>query len=89
MLEKMCGIDMAIYYDIFRCYPINTALADPYELDQKLRDYYIKISRSQYMSDEEISSEDDTSSESESDSSDSSNVRITIMIHELDSIDRN
>lgn len=59
-----------------RCYPLNTVLADPYQLDQKLRDYYSKISRSEYNSDNEISSDTDSSSDSDSKSSDSSDVRI-------------
>lgn len=71
----------SIYFrSFFRCYPINTVLADPYQLDQKLRDYYNKISQSQYNGDNEISSDNDSQSDSDSDSdsesSDSSNVRI-------------
>lgn len=49
---------------------MNTALADPYLLNQKLRDYYNKIANSQHSSDDEISSDSTSSSDSDSDSSD-------------------
>lgn len=60
----------------FRCYPINTVLADPYDLDRKLRDYYNKIRRSHYNSDSDSDDDSDSSSDSDSDDSDSSSVNI-------------
>lgn len=50
---------------IFSCYPINTALANPYELDKKLREY----SRNRKPTD---SDSDSSSSESDDESSDDS-----------------
>lgn len=54
----------------FRCYPVNTALADPVQLDLRLREY---SRRRHDNSDSEDDSSDDSSSGS-SDSSDSSDV---------------
>lgn len=64
-----------MYFINFRCYPINTVLADPHQLDQKLRDYYNIISGSQCNSDDESSSDNDSLSDSDSESSDDSDVR--------------
>lgn len=60
-----------------RCYPLNTVLADPQQLDRKLREYYDKMQRSHYNSDDDSGSESDSScsSGSDSDDSDSSDVR--------------
>lgn len=61
---------------VFRCYPINTVLADPYQLDKKLREYYNKVRRSHYnSSDDSGDSDSSCSSDSDSDESDSSDVR--------------
>lgn len=49
----------------FRCYPINTVIADPYQLDWMLRDY---CNRSRYInSDSDSDSEDGSDSASSSD----------------------
>lgn len=55
---------------IYRCYPINTALADPIDLDRRLREY----NRRDRESDSEDDSDDDSASSNSSDSSDSSDV---------------
>lgn len=63
----------------FRCYPLNTVLADPHDLDRKLREYYQEVRKSRCISDnDDIDSDSDSSSssdsDSDSDSSDSSDV---------------
>lgn len=59
-----------------RCYPINTVLADPHQLDKKLREYYNNTRHSQYNSDNS-DNDSDSSCSSDSDSgSDSSDVSI-------------
>lgn len=67
----------------FRCYPINTVLADPYQLDHKLREYYNKTRRIHYVSDDESGSDSDSSSSSDSDSddSDSSSVKMIFILN--------
>lgn len=62
----------------FRCYPINTVLADPYQLDKKLREYYHRVRRSHYNSSDESGDDSDSScsSDSDSDDSDSSDVSV-------------
>lgn len=53
----------------FRCYPVNTVLADPVELDRRIRAYFNK--KLKIDSDNESVSSDD-GSDSDSSSSDSS-----------------
>lgn len=63
-------------HHLFRCYPLNTVLADPYQLDRKLREYSNKTRRMQYNSDDSDDDSDSScSSDSDSESSDSSDVR--------------
>lgn len=79
-MNRIVRIIWHILFVHFRCYPINTVLADPYQLDQKLRDYYSKIFGSQCNSDDGSSSDDsDSDSDSDSECSDSSNVRISFI----------
>lgn len=64
----------------FRCYPLNTVLADPHDLDRKLREYYQEVQKSRRINDDSDSDSDSSSSsdsDSDSDSSDSSDVRDT------------
>lgn len=49
-----------------RCYPINTVIADPYQLDRKLREYYNKSHHIKSGSDSD-DSDDDSDSDSSSD----------------------
>lgn len=61
-------------FNHFRCYPINTVLAEPYDLDRKLREYCNRVRRSHYNSDDESGDDSDSSSDSDTDDSDSSSV---------------
>lgn len=70
----------------FRCYPINSVLADPYDLDQKLREYSNRVRRSHYNSDDS-DDDSDSSSDSDSDDSDSSSVsHSSLESHEVSSL---
>lgn len=66
-----------------RCYPINTVIADPYQLDRKLREYYNKSHHIKSGSDSDDSDDDsdsDSSSDgntSDSDVSDGINLRLS------------
>lgn len=73
-------IQLFSHLNFFRCYPLNTALANPHTLDKKLREYYDKLSEAQCISDGSDSDCDSDCSEcsSSSDSSDSSDVRTNL-----------
>lgn len=74
-------IEIFFYFYVCRCYPINTILADPNQLDRKLREYYQKMRQSQCNSDESDDDSDSScSSDSDTDTSDSSEVSLNLYL---------
>lgn len=68
---KRIFIQVTNYWSHCRCYPINTALADPIELDRKLREYSRNPRVTGAVSDSSDSSSGSSDSDSSSDDDDS------------------